>query len=93
MQYSYCLEIDMAEKTCNCSGCDCGPGSTEGVEVQGKWFCCVACSLDHLDGQPCTMRGCGCGSTAVKTRDHGQGHDKVDNAVEETFPASDPISP
>ncbi len=83
----------MTDKTCNCSGCDCANEHTEGVEVKGRWFCCVACSVDHLNGEACAMQGCGCGSTGVKTRDAGQGHDKVDHAVDETFPASDPISP
>ncbi|MBA1245154.1 metallothionein [Pseudomonas japonica] len=83
----------MADKTCNCSGCDCTAEHTEGVEVKGQWYCCVACSVDHLDGEPCAMAGCECGSTGVKTREEGKGHDKVDHAVDETFPASDPISP
>lgn len=83
----------MAEKSCNCAGCECTSTHGEGVEVKGQWFCCVPCSLDHLDSQPCAMEGCGCGNTGVKTRHEDRGHSKLDNAVDETFPASDPISP
>jgi hypothetical protein len=83
----------MAEKNCNCAGCDCTSAQGEGVEVKGQWFCCVPCSLDHLDSQPCAMDGCQCGTTGVKTREQGKSHNKLDHAVDETFPASDPISP
>lgn len=83
----------MGDKACNCAGCTCNGAHGDGVEVKGKWYCCVPCSVDHLDSQPCAMQGCACGSTGVKTQEGDAGKNKLDNAVDETFPASDPISP
>lgn len=83
----------MVDKTCNCAGCECNGRHGEGVEVKGRWYCCVPCSLNHLDSQPCAMQGCACGSTGVKTQEGDPEKNKLDNAVDETFPASDPISP
>ncbi|MEZ0199492.1 metallothionein, partial [Pseudomonas qingdaonensis] len=46
---------------------------------------CEACASGHRKGEPCRMQDCHCGEKP--------GESAVDNALDETFPASDPISP
>lgn len=53
----------------------------------GKAYCCEACATGHRNGEPCRMPGCNCAQAAQPKESN------VDNALDETFPASDPISP
>jgi hypothetical protein len=52
-----------------------------------KAYCCEACANGHKDNQHCRMNDCDC-AAAVQPNEKN-----VDNALDETFPASDPISP
>jgi hypothetical protein len=66
------------------------PGSE--FNQDGELFCSEACATQHTHGEPCPSPDCHCehGNAA------GEGvkkEDELENALEETFPASDPISP
>lgn len=51
----------MKEHTCDCPKCDCKVGS-QGIERDGKHYCCQACADNHPKGQACaTSSGCQCG--------------------------------
>lgn len=76
----------MNEQRCCCNHCSCTVGANAVVR-DGKAYCCEACAAGHSDGEPCRMADCKCGELARPTQN------TVDNALDETFPASDPISP
>lgn len=76
----------MVEQKCACSECSCTVDANA-AQQGGKAYCCEACASGHRNGEPCRMGDCKCAEA---------GHVKetnVDNALDETFPASDPISP
>lgn len=51
----------MKEHTCDCPNCNCSVG-TNGVEREGKHYCCEACADHHSKGQGCAMSSsCKCG--------------------------------
>lgn len=57
-------EFIMKEQTCDCPNCNCSVG-TNGVERDGKHYCCQACADHHPKGQGCaTSSGCKCGDKA-----------------------------
>ena len=76
----------MSEQRCACNHCSCAVDANA-VQQGGKAYCCEACASGHRNGEPCRMAGCKCGDT-VQPKES-----TVDNALDETFPASDPISP
>ncbi|OLS60734.1 metallothionein [Pseudomonas putida] len=78
----------MSEQHCACPGCTCEVDANA-VQVGGEAYCCKACASGHANGEPCRMSECHCGDDKAKQPDE----ESVDNALEETFPASDPISP
>ncbi|MCI0911328.1 metallothionein [Pseudomonas putida] len=76
----------MNERRCACANCSCTVD--ENARMQNdKAYCCEACASGHRNGEPCRMSDCKCGEAAQPNEN------KVDNALDETFPASDPISP
>lgn len=78
----------MSEQRCACPGCTCEVDANA-VQLAGEAYCCKACASGHANGEPCRMSECHCGDDKARQPDEEQ----VDNALEETFPASDPISP
>lgn len=76
----------MNEQRCACPECSCVVDQNASMQG-GQAYCCEACASGHKNGEPCRMSDCNCG-TAMRPSEH-----HVDNALEETFPASDPISP
>ncbi|MBA1228949.1 metallothionein [Pseudomonas viridiflava] len=74
----------MTEQICACPHCECATTGDQAVERDGQRFCCEACAEHHVNHQHCQSPGCHCEEAAEK---------RLDEAVEETFPASDPISP
>jgi len=78
--------MTMTEQRCGCTHCSCSVDHNA-VMHNGKAYCCEACASGHRNGEPCRMGDCKCGEAAQP------GESSVDNALEETFPASDPISP
>ncbi|MBA1193117.1 MAG: metallothionein [Pseudomonas sp.] len=76
----------MSEQRCACAHCSCTVDATT-VTQGDKAYCCEACANGHKDNQHCCMNDCDC-AAAVQPDE-----EKVDNALDETFPASDPISP
>lgn len=78
----------MSEQHCACPGCTCEVDSNA-VTRDGKAYCCEACASGHSAGKPCCSGECHCGDQAPEQPKESS----VDNALEETFPASDPISP
>ncbi len=78
----------MSEHHCACPGCTCEVGS-DSVSKDGEAYCCAACASGHATGEACCMSECHCADDKAKQPDESS----MDNALEETFPASDPISP
>lgn len=76
----------MNEQRCDCPHCTCTVDANA-VQLAGKAYCCEACAKGHRNGEPCRMSECHCGEATQPTES------SVDNALDETFPASDPISP
>lgn len=74
----------MTDNTCACPQCECAIGKDTAVERDGQQFCCKACANHHVNHEKCHSPGCHCEQAA---------EEKLDGAIEETFPASDPISP
>nr|WP_225777868.1 metallothionein [Pseudomonas sp. Marseille-Q3773] len=74
----------MNELRCACQECTC---TVDAAPLDGKAYCCEACATGHRNGEPCRMPGCNCAQVAQPKES------SVDNALDETFPASDPISP
>ncbi|MFD2644850.1 metallothionein [Pseudomonas japonica] len=73
---------------CACPGCTCEVDANA-LMRDGEAYCCESCASGHAKGEPCHMSACHCGDEQGRQPDES----KVDNALEETFPASDPISP
>ena len=79
----------MNSETCACPKCTCQPGA-DAVERDGQHYCCAACASGHPRASVWRRR-LPCGGT---TPAPGGGEDRqLDDALKETFPASDPISP
>lgn len=78
----------MSDHHCACPGCTCEVDANAVVR-NGQSYCCEACAAGHDHDEPCSMDGCHCGDEAPEQPKESS----VDNALEETFPASDPISP
>lgn len=78
----------MSDNHCACPGCTCEVDANA-VSREGEAYCCEACAGGHAAGEPCRMSECHCGDDKAKQPEESN----VDNALEETFPASDPISP
>lgn len=76
----------MTELRCACLDCACTINANTLLQ-DGKGYCCEACASGHRNNEPCRMGDCKCGETAQPNESN------VDNALDETFPASDPISP
>ncbi|WP_449433030.1 metallothionein [Pseudomonas putida] len=76
----------MNEQRCACAHCSCTVDANA-LQQGGKAYCCEACASGHRNGEACRMSDCKCGEAAHPTES------TVDNALDETFPASDPISP
>ena len=79
----------MNSETCACPKCTCQPGA-DAVERDGQHSCCAACASGPPQGEPCGDADCPCGGT---TRPQVAEDRQLDDALKETFPASDPISP
>lgn len=77
---------------CACPSCTCEIDEHMRSERNGELFCCDACADLHPHGQPCPSPSCQCES-GVKVGERSVTESNLDEAVEETFPASDPISP
>ncbi|SDZ59329.1 metallothionein [Pseudomonas sp. NFIX28] len=77
---------------CACPGCSCLCPEDQPYQRDGKYYCSQACADLHPQGQPCPAEDCHC-EQGVKLQERTISDSKLDSAVEETFPASDPISP
>ncbi|MHC6225635.1 metallothionein [Pseudomonas sp. X10] len=76
----------MTDQRCACPHCSCSVDANAQAQ-DDKAYCCEACASGHRNGEPCRMPDCHC-SENVQPKESN-----VDNALDETFPASDPISP
>ncbi|BBT40224.1 MULTISPECIES: metallothionein [Pseudomonas] len=76
----------MTEQRCACNHCSCTVDANA-ILQDDKAYCCEACATGHRNGEPCRMADCNC-AEMVQPKETN-----VDNALDETFPASDPISP
>ena len=83
---------DPSTTDCACPGCTCKCSVEQTFERDGKQFCSQACADLHPKGQPCPSSTCHCEQN-LGADERNVSDSKLDQAVEETFPASDPISP
>jgi hypothetical protein len=77
---------------CACPGCKCIAEGESAIKRNGKTWCSDACADLHPNGTPCPSKNCHCEKNSV-SNDRTVSDAQTDQAVEETFPASDPISP
>jgi hypothetical protein len=77
---------------CACPDCSCVIDEHQRYERNGEVFCSDACADLHPHGKPCPSPDCRCDSGARVDERHVT-EANVDEALDETFPASDPISP
>lgn len=75
---------------CACTACSCKASVHH--QRNGKHYCSQACADMHPQGQPCPSTDCHCES-GVTVQERAVSDSQLDEAIEETFPASDPISP
>ena len=80
------------DQICDCPDCSCRVAQDGAYPRDGKAFCSQACADLHPDGHPCPSDNCHC-ERGVSVEGRSVSDAKLDQAVEETFPASDPISP
>lgn len=83
---------DPSTPDCACPNCTCACSSDETFERDGKHYCSQACADLHPQGLPCPSSACHCEQN-LGADERNVSDSKLDEAVEETFPASDPISP
>ncbi len=80
----------MSENHCACPECSCVVDANALIR-DGRAYCCPACAAGHPAGhEDCRDPDCHCGEAHARDQSRER---QVDNALEETFPASDPISP
>jgi hypothetical protein len=77
---------------CACPNCRCAVDPNKIYERDGKAYCCQACADFHPAGKPCQAQDCHCEQT-IRTQQRTVSDSQLDQAIEESFPASDPISP
>lgn len=82
----------LTTEKCACLNCVCPADPQKAIEHDGKFWCSGACAHLHPGGAPCPTRDCQCG-TGTQTQNRLVSDSQLDQAVEETFPASDLISP
>ncbi|MDB6052022.1 MAG: putative metallothionein [Pseudomonas sp.] len=76
---------------CACPDCTCVIDEQR-YERNGELFCSNACGDLHPHGKPCPSPSCHC-ETGVRIGERSVTESNIDEALDETFPASDPISP
>jgi hypothetical protein len=77
---------------CACPDCTCVIDEHQGIDRNGEIFCSEACADLHPHGTPCPSESCQCQS-GVRVGENHVTESNLDEALDETFPASDPISP
>ena len=82
----------MSDQTCACPDCTCGTSGEQAVERDDQRFCSEACANRHANGEHCPHEGCKCEQIG-EVEGRPVTNSTLDDALEETFPASDPISP
>lgn len=85
------MSIPLAQR-CACPDCTCEFRDDERFERNGEIFCSDACANLHPHGTPCPSASCNCES-GVRIGNRRVTEANIDEALDETFPASDPISP
>ncbi|MFJ5299154.1 metallothionein family protein [Pseudomonas sp. NPDC088368] len=77
---------------CACTDCKCMASAVENFRRDGKGYCSQACADLHPAGARCSDETCHCDQITA-TQNRSISESQLDQAVEESFPASDPISP
>jgi hypothetical protein len=89
------MEINVAStlaNRCACPDCICEVRNDQRFHRDGKGFCSDACANLHPHGIDCPSASCNCDS-GVRVGERRVTEANIDEALDETFPASDPISP
>ncbi|QIB03916.1 metallothionein [Pseudomonas fluorescens] len=82
----------MSELKCGCPDCHCDVDPQQVFNHDGEAYCSQACAEQHPNGEPCPAPDCHC-ERSGKVGERDITDNQLDDALEETFPASDPISP
>lgn len=77
---------------CACTGCKGTATAEDSHQRDGKSYCSSACADLHPEKARCPDETCHCDQITT-THSRSVSESQLDQAVEETFPASDPISP
>lgn len=80
----------MQPDICTCPGCICELDDTA-IRKGDQYFCCEGCAQGHAGQRGCREPECPCADKARRSPPSEE--NKLDHSLEETFPASDPISP
>jgi hypothetical protein len=86
------MALPVSSRQCACPDCTCDVAPDNHADRDGKTFCSLACADMHPAGAPCPGQSCHC-EEATRVQDRSVSEPQLDKAVEESFPASDPISP
>lgn len=86
------MALPVSSRQCACPNCKCGVSSENQFDRHGNAYCSLACADMHPAGAPCRDQSCHCEDIA-QGRERAVSEPQLDQAVEESFPASDPISP
>jgi hypothetical protein len=82
----------VGSQKCACPKCTCDAAPDSKFTRNEEAYCSLACADQHPAGAPCPDAACHCEEVSQEQQT-GVSEPQLDEAVEETFPASDPISP
>lgn len=82
----------MNTQKCGCPDCTCTIDPERVYNHDGELYCSEACAVQHANGEQCPSPQCHC-DRVDKGANRRANEEQLDEALEETFPASDPISP
>ena len=86
------MALPVSSRQCACPKCTCEVAADKQFDRDGEAYCSLACADMHPAGAPCPEPSCHCEET-TQTQGRAVSEPQLDQAVEESFPASDPISP
>ncbi|HHP7231424.1 MAG TPA: metallothionein [Xenococcaceae cyanobacterium] len=50
----------ITQMKCACPSCLCIVNLSDGIQKEGKYYCCDACAKGHPEGSGCSHNGCSC---------------------------------
>lgn len=86
------MALPASPRQCACPNCECDVAVDKQYDRDGEAYCSLACADMHPAGAPCPGPSFHC-EEATQTQGRAVSEPQLDQAVEESLPASDPISP